>query len=255
MVKGTGLNGKEEHVLDLTVRIEGKKAYGEWSVKDVLHELLLGQHKSIDAIPELDIDNTFGIYNLDQQQESFLKEILRRIAKAFHYAVNSNEATARNYINPIMVEAVSAVQETHALVRLAVEEQSDGSKGYGRFDYVILCEELAVVVTEAKMVEVQNGIAQNIAQLHTAVEMYGIVTTGNEWRFLSWKIPTTNNSKPTVLLSTPYNCSFKDMGGVSEVLSAIIRILQSQAGDVAGQSAEEVESETDERGSQRARLE
>jgi len=232
---------------------------------------LLDQHKSLDAIPELDIDSTFGIYNLNQRQESFLKEILRRIAKAFHYAVSSNEATARNYINPIIVEAVSAVQETHASVRLAVEEQSDGSKGYGRFDYVILCEELAVVVTEAKMVEVQNGIAQNIAQLHTVVEeskkrkrsdgtpivkaVYGIVTTGNEWRFLSWKIPTTNNSKPTVLLSESYYCVFKDMTGVSEVLSAIIRILQSQADDVAGQSAEEVESETDERSSQRARLE
>src|SRR5438105_1695885 len=96
------------------------------------------------------VDNTFGIYNIDQQA-LFLKEILRRIAKAFRYAVNSNEATARKYINPIIVEAVSTVQESYSSVRLAVEEQSDGSKGYGRFDYVILCKELAVVVTEAKM--------------------------------------------------------------------------------------------------------
>ena len=46
----------------------------------------------------------------------------------------------------------------------------------------------------------------------------------------------------TVLLSKPYICLFDDnMTGVSDVLSAIIRILLSQAKDVAGQSAEEVE--------------
>ena len=117
------------------------------------------------------VDNTFGIYNLDQQRESFLKEILGKIAKAFHHQVDTNEATARNYINPIIVEAVSAVQETHASVRLEVEEESDGSKGYGWFDYAIHLEKLAVVVTEAKVVEINNGIAKNLAQLHTAVEV------------------------------------------------------------------------------------
>ncbi|RUO96071.1 hypothetical protein BC936DRAFT_142674 [Jimgerdemannia flammicorona] len=65
--KKTKPNSEDEIVLDLTVRIEGmvdlepcKKAYGEWSVKDVLHELLLDQHKSIDAIPELDIGIVFA---------------------------------------------------------------------------------------------------------------------------------------------------------------------------------------------------
>ncbi|CAG8650937.1 1284_t:CDS:2 [Paraglomus brasilianum] len=242
IVKETKPNNEDEIVLDLIVRIEGKKAYGEWSIKDVLHELLQDQHKSINAIPELDIDATFGLYKVDQEQEKFLKENLRKITKAFRYVISNNKATARNYINPIIIEAVSAVQKSHA-------------------------SELAVVVTEAKMIDVQNGIAQNIAQLHTAVEeskkrkrsdgtpmckaMCGIVTTANEWRFLSWDMRSLT---PTVLLSKPYNCSFNNNVGVSEVLSVIIRILQSQADDIAGQSVEEG-AETEERASQHRRLE
>jgi len=179
-------------------------------------------------------------------------------------------------------------------VRLAVEEQFDGSKGYGQLDYVLFCEELAVVVIHAKMIDVQSGIAQNIAQLHTAVEvpkfsflffdlfiaflytsqfgcittqegkkrkhsdgnpmckaMYGIVTTANEWRFLSWDM---RSSTPKVLLSKPYDCLFNNNVGVSEVLSVIIRILQLQADYIAGQSVKE-ETETEERESQRRRLE
>ncbi|CAG8615064.1 5814_t:CDS:2 [Paraglomus occultum] len=266
VAKRTKPKSEDEIVLDFIVRIEGKKAYGEWSIKDVLHELLQDQHKSINAIPKLDIDATFGPYEVDQEQEKFLKENLGKITKAFHYVVSNNEATTRNYINPIIIEAVSAVQKSHASVRLAVDEQFDGSKGYGRLDYVLFCEELAVVVTEAKMIDVQNRIAQNIAQLHTAVEeskkrkrsngtpmckaMYGIVTTANEWRFLNWDM---RSSTPTVLLSKPYDCSFTNNTGVSEVLSVIIRILQSQANDIAGQSVEEG-AETEERESQRRRL-
>src|SRR6185369_10542613 len=82
-----------------------------------------------------------------------------------------NKATSRNYINPFMVEAVTIVQAQYKSTRLVVEEQFDGSRGFGRLDYVVFCDDLAVVVTEAKKIEFQKGIAQNIVQLHTAIEV------------------------------------------------------------------------------------
>jgi len=101
----------------------------------------------------------------------FFKKNLEMIATAFRHEITFNEATTRNYINPFMVEAVSAVREHHNFMHLVAKEQFDGSKGYGQLDYAILCNELVVIVTEAKTIEMQKGIAQNLAQLHSAVEV------------------------------------------------------------------------------------
>ena len=59
----------------------------------------------------------------------------------------------------------------YPLTRLAVEDDFDGSRGYDRLDYVVYCQDLAVLINEAKMTEMQNGITQNIVQLCTAAEV------------------------------------------------------------------------------------
>ena len=74
-----------------------------------------------------------------------------------------------------MVKAIANVISKYPLARLAVEEDFDGSRGYSRLDYVIYCQDLAVLITEAKMTEMQNGITQNIVQLCTAAEVPNIV--------------------------------------------------------------------------------
>jgi len=37
----------------------GKKAYGDWGIKEMLKEILLGRYTSIDEIPRLDMGNFF----------------------------------------------------------------------------------------------------------------------------------------------------------------------------------------------------
>ena len=70
------------------------------------------------------------------------------------------------------IPAIGHLGTVHTVTtRLAVEEDFDGSRGYGRLDYVVYCQGLAVLITEAKMTEMQNGITQNIVQLSTAAEV------------------------------------------------------------------------------------
>jgi hypothetical protein len=37
----------------------GQKPYGDWGIKEMLREILLGRYISIDAIPRLDMSNFF----------------------------------------------------------------------------------------------------------------------------------------------------------------------------------------------------
>ncbi|CAG8550308.1 1707_t:CDS:2 [Ambispora leptoticha] len=197
--------------VNLLVRIKGKKAYGDWGIKEML---------------------PLGL-NLCLTDRRFTDN-LAKLASAFHDKGTTNEATARNYINPLMVEAVAKVRLKHPQTMLAVEEDLYGSRGYGRLDYVVYCQDLAVLITQAKMVEMQKEITQNIVQLHTAAEVpnivdfvliahsglfiatfqkrkrklhesitsppiiCGIVSTGIAWRFLRW---SGTPEDPTVKIS------------------------------------------------------
>ena len=53
-----------------------------------------------------------------------------------------------------MVEAVAKVKSDHPSLMLAVEQDFEGSRGYGFLDYIILFQDLAIVITEAKMTEI-----------------------------------------------------------------------------------------------------
>ncbi|CAB4442743.1 unnamed protein product [Rhizophagus irregularis] len=233
----------------LHVWLVGKKPYAEWTPKDVLNEILHDQYSAIEAIPELDIDATFGTDTvLNGQELKRFIDNLERIASAFHYEVSSNEATTRNYINPFMVDAVAKVRSKYPSTRLVVEEDFDGSRGYGRLDYVIYCRDLAILISEAKMIEIQKGIAQILVQLHTAAEkrkrkldesitnppiICGIVSTEIGWRFILWSGLPEN---PTIKISKLYVCAFGgDMRQAKEVISIIVHILQSQASVLAPQ--------------------
>ncbi|RUP49943.1 hypothetical protein BC936DRAFT_140911 [Jimgerdemannia flammicorona] len=60
------------------------------------------------------------------------------------------------------------------------------------------------------------------------VNVYGIVTTGLEWRFIRW---SDTLESPKVVISKPYRCTFnrEGMEDAEKVLSIIIRIIHSQA--------------------------
>ncbi|PKK62423.1 hypothetical protein RhiirC2_759609 [Rhizophagus irregularis] len=147
-----------------------------------------------------------------------------------------------------MVDAVAKVRSKYPSTRLVVEEDFNGSRGYGLLDYIIYCRDLAILISEAKMIEIQKGIAQILVQLHTAAEkrkrkldesitnppiICGIVSAGIGWRFILWSGLPEN---PTIKISKLYVCAFGgDMHEAKEVISIIVRILQSQASMLAPQ--------------------
>jgi hypothetical protein len=155
----------------------------------MLREILHDRYTSFDAIPPLDMGNIFLFISgsivlwivsvghlgtddvLNEQEVDRFTSNLKKIASAFSMKVTTNEATARNFINPFMVEAVAKVKSDHPLLMLAVEQDFEGSRGYGFLDYIILFQNLVVVITEAKMTEIRKGVVQNIVQLHTAAEV------------------------------------------------------------------------------------
>jgi hypothetical protein len=101
---------------------------------------------------------------------SFFVAKLQESWKIFRESIN-NEASARFFINSFMSSAVRHVQKAHPSMRLGVEEDFDGSRGYGFLDYLVECYDIVVLVTEAKLEEILKGIAQNLMQLHTALEV------------------------------------------------------------------------------------
>jgi len=85
--------------------------------------------------------------------------------------VNRNEATCRELISPFMYAAVSHIQEEEQNLQLKLEEWLDGSRGYGPVDYEVDVDGAIVLINEAKKMDFEKGAAQNIVQMHSAIEV------------------------------------------------------------------------------------
>ncbi|CAG8614248.1 1474_t:CDS:2 [Paraglomus occultum] len=284
VVKKTKLNSEDEIVLDLAVKIEGKKAYGDWTAKEVLHDLLKDRYKKLGDLSGLDIalteltlvaieENELGIQvsqaeedqptssasgnkraHSDDEEKGFVA-LLQEIADVFQNNVNKNEATSRNFINPFLIKGIKKVQSEYPEMFLSVEEEFNGTRGYGKLDYAVWYLSYAILVTEAKMNAIEAGIIQNLAQLYTASEnlkrkrespilsmIYGIVTTGTAWIFIRWK---DASGSADVKYSKTFNCSFHGkMEEEKTILDIIVRILRSQAKELK----ENMEAEIGNRG-------
>ncbi|RUS14447.1 hypothetical protein BC938DRAFT_477363, partial [Jimgerdemannia flammicorona] len=101
-------NDEGSRVVNFIVRIKGKKAYGDWNLNEVLNEILLKRYPSLNAIPELKLDEIKTRAKLlDGDNETTFVNNLKDIASSFHNNVTTNKATARNYINAFMHKAVA----------------------------------------------------------------------------------------------------------------------------------------------------
>ena len=86
--------------------------------------------------------------------------------------VNTNKATAREFISVILVNAVRYVKKNiDQTTMLMVKKPLVGSHGYGPLDYVIMIQRLFLLVTEAKPDDPNKGIAQNLVQIDTMSEV------------------------------------------------------------------------------------
>jgi hypothetical protein len=84
---------------------------------------------------------------------------------------DANESVVREFVSPFLKRAVVSVQAEEAHLLLHVETKLAGSRGYGPVDYSVTKDDIVVLVTEAKNNDMIKGAAQNIAQMHSAVEV------------------------------------------------------------------------------------
>ncbi|CAG8489548.1 930_t:CDS:2, partial [Racocetra fulgida] len=208
-----------------------KNAYGDWEIGEVLNEFLHQKGSTMFDIRSFNIDD-LPRPNPPIPKEAIIQLIaeLKKMKNAFGI-VNRNKSTGREFISPFMSTAVAHVQKEEEGLLLKAEEWIDGTKAYGPINYSIFIEEVLVLVQEVEKDKFEKGTAQNIAQIHSAVEsrkrrikidsgdeevpvvMYGIVTNALQWYFLRW---AGSSDDPTVELSGPHTCEF-DKSNVDEL--------------------------------------
>ena len=158
------------------------------------------------------------------------------------------EHTRREFISAVLVLAAS-----FAGVKLACEEQVDGSAGKGPVDWMAHYHNHRICITEGKKDNISSGLYQNLAQLAAASEgrgmkrafcvdlpLFGIATTYTEWIFLRLDPPTKLDgaNRSAVRLPTEYiNCARnlkQDTKAVAERIAALLlhqkKLVDEQSG-------------------------
>ncbi|CAG8454584.1 296_t:CDS:2 [Funneliformis mosseae] len=215
----TELEGEEIYFVNNGMDIwDDRKKYSDWNIKDVFKDILgRPDYESLGDMPRFNLDELPPLRHPFSQEEvnkffGELKGHLKNIQKEL-----DNESSARYIIDTFLSAAVSHIQDfVNGSVRLGFEKELKGSRGYGPTDYVVKRIEVFLVLRETKLEDMKQGMAQNIVQVHSAMErllnsgqaeptMYGIVTTGKLWRFIRW---TGSLDEPVVHISEEYTCKF-----------------------------------------------
>ncbi|CAG8608477.1 11745_t:CDS:2 [Diversispora eburnea] len=250
LISQTKPNELNERILNLKVRIKGKKAFGDWSFKEVAREIYNDNFDSLRTMRKFDIKDLPELSPpISEEEVKYFIKQLKKKASAFKNCVNTNEATVREYISIFMTEAVYHIQQyKDSTTTLSVESELEGSRGYGNLDYEVDVQDVPVLINEAKNLDMEKGVAQNLIQVHTAAEkllgkrkreqvdsdsllppiMFGIVTTGNIWRFIRWS-GTLQSPKAEISLAIVCDLCGGNYQDVKIVLLYIARLLQAQA--------------------------
>ena len=161
---------------------------------------------------------------------------LRLKHKLYNPIEKGCEYTRREFISAVLVLAASI-----AGVKLACEEQVDGSAGKGPVDWMAHYQNHRIYITEGKKDNISSGLYQNLAQLTAASEgrgtkrafcvdlpLFGIATTYTEWIFLRLDPPTKADgpNRSAVRLPTDvinYGRNLKhDTKAVAERIAALL---------------------------------
>ncbi len=165
--------------------------YSEFTLKRVKTEL------QIELVEEKGI---FSTIKPTDPSELLVKNLEENIPLAL--AINTEKARSELIIAPILVE-VKRVLKNEASVFSGIEFNVDKKKGLGGFcDFILSAspEQLMlsapiITVVEAKNENIIGGLGQCIAEMVAAQlfnqeegnplkQVYGVVTSGNIWRFL-----------------------------------------------------------------------
>ncbi|RUP52436.1 hypothetical protein BC936DRAFT_141197, partial [Jimgerdemannia flammicorona] len=170
-------DGKRE--ISLVISIKGKKAYVEYTFKEVSKIFAKEEWNNLANAPKFDI-GSLSEPPLQPSEEEFKAFVdqLKQKNQVFCGDI-PNDATAREFISIFMTTAIFMIQchmkETDQNftiddLRLLVEEILSGTRGFGLVDYLVKYLQLVVMVNEAKHRDFEQGAAQNIVQMHSALE-------------------------------------------------------------------------------------
>ena len=106
------------------------------------------------------------------EELKLLIDELKKKKRTFKHVVR-NESTCREFISAFMTTAVQCAQSIEKGLQLKAEEWLDGSRGYGPTDYAVYLEgeDIVMLVAEVKKEDFEKEAAQNIVQMHSAVEV------------------------------------------------------------------------------------
>ncbi|CAG8449284.1 6786_t:CDS:2 [Scutellospora calospora] len=203
---------------DLKIQIKGKKAFGDWTLKEVGSEIYKNTFTSMDSMRKLSLED-FPELNpsfSDDEIAYFIKQLEDKVF-AFNNKISTNEATP----------------------------EPDGSRGYGNLDYEVIIQDVPVLINEAKKQDMEKGIAQNLVQVYIAAEtllgkrkrekvdslppmMFGIVTMGYVWRFIRWS-GTLQGPRTEITPEIVCNCIRNNYQEAKNVVSQIAHLLQAQS--------------------------
>ncbi|CAG8511274.1 501_t:CDS:2 [Ambispora leptoticha] len=248
-------NDENELIINyFKVQVKDQKPYGDWKMKEIsrIYDHAFESSEMIDKFRIEDLPELSAHFSNEELQCFF--DDLKRKLYAFQ-VISSNEATCREYISIFLTWAVNHIRKhIDNTARLAVEIEVNGSHGYGGFGYAIFIRYILALVTEAKVMDMEKGITQNLAQIYSAVEknqeilgnkrkfdqtgldnypevIFGIVTSGTIWRFIRVSGPLKSLK---VEITAEYNSGListieiMNYDYAKEVLCCIARVLQAQ---------------------------
>ncbi|CAG8647254.1 1897_t:CDS:1 [Paraglomus occultum] len=250
VIQDASTDDNNKRQISISIRVKGKKAYGEWDLRDVLQNIL---HKSswssLNSAPRLNLDELLGQIKVSDDTFKLLIDELQKNADVFG-EVTRNEMTCREFISPFLTTAVKHLQIEEPLLALRAEYELNGSRGFGPVDYTVVLDDIVICVTEVKKMDFDKGAAQNIVQMHSAVEslskrkredtdledseevpvmVYGIVSNARNWLFLQW---AGTENDPVLYVSNMQSCNFSDAEimkvETKKIATYIIAILQEQ---------------------------
>ena len=215
-------------------------------VKEII---TVGENDHVSFPPPVDINDS------DKLLKHAIEDLTAR-HKLYDPLEEGCEYTRREFISPILVLAASV-----SGVKLACEEQVEGSVGKGPVDWVAHYQNHRICITEGKKDNITQGLYQNLAQLAAAGEgrgekrvfsvdlpIYGIATTYTEWIFVRLDPLLEGTTRhalrlPTMQISRNKQTIFKET--VKDVAGQLAGLLLSQKNSVdrnTGEAAKRAKS-------------
>jgi len=196
--------------------------------------------ESDEEFPKYDGD----VRTLDYQVQIVQQELIRRIQKI--HLQGTSEYSKRELISPLLLGALFLVNG----VSMGCEKRVVGRYGRGPIDYVFIFRSILILLTEAKLNDLDAGLTQNIVQqqssrdflahvyvdaggtffaearkrkfeeisvLLSSVASFGVVTTANTWLFtkierdpVDGKAIITRSKRVELRLTDPQNPAEND---------------------------------------------